>query len=116
METALEAASADVRQALTDKFSEFSLMQDESLRTLGAIQREQRYQTDLSRRTLVEIRGRGRGVDYARLGRRVAWLAGLLCIDQLTSCASGGGGQRLLQAVLERGGVPVVSASHRRLR
>jgi WD40 repeat protein len=61
-QAALEAASADVQQALAEafielgrSFNEFRWMLDELLPTLTAIQQAQRYQTDLSRRTLVEI-------------------------------------------------------------
>ncbi|MGH8895537.1 MAG: NACHT and WD repeat domain-containing protein [Egibacteraceae bacterium] len=55
MEAALEAASADVRLALTDGFAQFRSMQDESLRRLTEIQREQRYHIDLNRQTLVTV-------------------------------------------------------------
>jgi energy-coupling factor transporter ATP-binding protein EcfA2 len=61
-QAALEAASADVRQALAagfaelgDSFDEFRAMLGESRDTLTAIQREQRYQTELNREALVKI-------------------------------------------------------------
>ena len=61
-QTALEAASYDVKLALNDafaelggEFSEFGWMLDESLRTVTAIQRTQRYQIDLARQMHVKI-------------------------------------------------------------
>jgi len=62
VQAALEAASYEVKLALTDafgelsgEFSEFGWMLDESLRTLAAIQRTQRYQIDLTRQMQVKI-------------------------------------------------------------
>jgi hypothetical protein len=61
--TALEAASEDLQLVLNEaftelgcSFSEFGWMLDESLRTLTAIQRAQRYHIDLTRQTLVEMK------------------------------------------------------------
>ncbi|MGH8906520.1 MAG: cytochrome D1 domain-containing protein [Egibacteraceae bacterium] len=62
VQAALEAASADVRQALAAAFTElgasfheFGWMLDQASHTLTEIQREQRHQTDLARETLVKI-------------------------------------------------------------
>ena len=62
VQAALEAASEEVQFALTDAFTklgresaEFGWMLDESWRTLTAIQRTQRYHTDLARQMLVKL-------------------------------------------------------------
>ncbi len=61
-QAALEAASDDVKLALTDaftklggEFAEFGWMLDESLRTLTAIQRTQRYHTEQLHQMRVEL-------------------------------------------------------------
>jgi transcription antitermination factor NusG len=55
-QAALEAAASDeVRLALTGAFAEFRGMLDESLQTLTAIQRTQRYHTDQGRQMLVML-------------------------------------------------------------
>ena len=55
-QAALEAAGSDeIKQALTGAFAEFKTALDESLRTLTAIHRTQRYHTDQGRQMLVML-------------------------------------------------------------
>ncbi|MGH8908275.1 MAG: hypothetical protein ACRD0K_17645 [Egibacteraceae bacterium] len=71
VQTALEAAASDeVKRALTGAFAEFRRMLDESARTLAAIHRTQRYQTDQGRQMLVMLE--------LLIGRRTA----AACVDE----------------------------------